>query len=36
MCGIVGGWWLESPNDLDSRVNSALTKINHRGPDDGF
>ena len=37
MCGIVGGWWLESPNDLDSRVNSALIKINHRGPDDkGF
>ena len=34
MCGIVGGWWTETPRDLDSRVKSALVKINHRGPND--
>ena len=34
MCGIVGGWWSETPIDLDGRVNSALVKIKHRGPND--
>lgn len=34
MCGIVGGWWSKTPRNLDSRVNSALVKISHRGPND--
>lgn len=33
MCGIAGGWWLNS-DEIDERLSNALRKIKHRGPDD--
>ena len=37
MCGIVGGYWNESPRDLEKRLGEALGEMRYRGPDDsGF
>lgn len=37
MCGIVGGYWKESPRDLEKRLGEALGEMRYRGPDDsGF
>lgn len=34
MCGIAGGYWIKTDSRLEGRLDSALRKINHRGPDD--
>lgn len=34
MCGIAGGRWSESPDDLEHRVKRALALMHARGPDD--
>ena len=34
MCGILGGWWSETPKDVETLLNSALEKLSHRGPND--
>ena len=34
MCGIAGGCWAEPPEDLDRRLNQAMTRLQHRGPND--
>ena len=37
MCGIVGGYWRKPDSKLQSRLQSALVQLEHRGPDDaGF
>lgn len=33
MCGIAGGWWLDS-KDVSSRLSKSLKKMSDRGPDD--
>ena len=34
MCGIAGGWWRTSPDNLKTRVESSLMRMHNRGPDD--
>lgn len=34
MCGLVGGWELKASQTLSVSLNTALTLIRHRGPDD--
>ncbi len=37
MCGIIGGWWLNKPSNLDKKFSEGLNAIRHRGPNDsGF
>jgi len=34
MCGILGGWWPDSPPGLDARLRGGLALLQHRGPND--
>lgn len=34
MCGIAGGVWRDRRNDVDKRVDSAISAMRHRGPND--
>ena len=34
MCGIIGGWWKESPKNFDSIIQQSINSLQHRGPDD--
>lgn len=34
MCGIVGGWWAATPNDITDKISSSMAKLGKRGPDD--
>src|SRR3972149_3513148 len=37
MCGITGGWWRQPLNNAEKKMNDALHKLQHRGPNDqGF
>lgn len=34
MCGIIGGWWRQQVNNVEKNMNTALHKLQHRGPND--
>jgi asparagine synthase (glutamine-hydrolysing) len=34
MCGILGGWWKERPENIESIIKKSIDSLNHRGPDD--
>ncbi|MGE0022247.1 MAG: asparagine synthase (glutamine-hydrolyzing), partial [Hyphomicrobium sp.] len=34
MCGIAGGLWRDRRNDVDKRVDAAISAMRHRGPND--
>lgn len=37
MCGIVGGWWIDPVDNLESKIKKALVQLKNRGPNDsGF
>ena len=34
MCGIIGGWWKERPENIESIIHESINSLDHRGPDD--
>ena len=34
MCGIIGAWWKENPNNIESIIQESINSLQHRGPDD--
>lgn len=34
MCGILGGWWSDEPDDIKAKFSVTLDSLVHRGPDD--
>ena len=34
MCGILGGFWRQEPENIDTLFSAVLDSLTHRGPDD--